>query len=323
MVCQRGKNDMKKKLLVLLLACLLLISCACAEENRYAQVFDTAQDAGMLSIRFLWLGPQVPEAEDKPGDSMIITSPEGKVMVLDAGHPLSSDYVTDALDAMGITKIDYLVASHPHIDHIGGFTTLMDRYEIGAVYTSELDYSSSSYYRAYMDAIAQKQLEHVILAEGDVIEFGESVCIDVYNPVKGAQPNEAEQKNRTEFINNQSLALKFTYGESTIMLAGDLYVGGEKAVAARWGEALNCDVMKANHHGANTSSSKVWRDAVSPQITFITSDAIEDLSIARKYTKNGQKMYHTLLDGSMVLRTAGQKDYAVVTEKDRTTDMFD
>lgn len=314
---------MKKKLLILLLVCLMAFCVAAAEESRWAQVFDTAGDAGMLSIRFLWLGPQVPEAEDKPGDSMIITSPEGKVMVLDAGHPLSSAYVTDALDAMGIKRIDYLVASHPHIDHIGGFTTLMDRYEIGAVYTSDVDYSSSSYYRAYMDAIAQKGLEHVVLCEGDVIEFGESVRIDVYNPVKGAVPTEAEQKNRTEFINNQSLALKLTYGESTIMLAGDLYVGGEKAIVSRWGEALDCDVMKANHHGANTSSSKVWRDAVSPMITFITSDAIEDLSIARKYTKNGQKMYHTLLDGSMVLRTAGQKDYAVVTEKDRTTDMFD
>ena len=315
---------MKKKLLALLLMSVLVFSGAAAEQGtRYHEVFDTAFDAGMLSIRFLWLGPQAPEAEDKPGDSMIITSPEGKVMVLDSGHPLSADYVTGALDAMGVTKIDYLVASHPHIDHIGGFTTLMDRYEIGAVYTSGLDYSSSSYYRAYMDAIASKKLTHVILAEGDVIELGESVRVDVYNPIADAQPTEAEQKNRTEFINNQSLALKFTYGESTIMLAGDLYVGGEKAVVSRWGEALDCDVMKANHHGANTSSSKVWRDAVSPQITFITSDAIEDLSIARKYTKNGQKMYHTLLDGSMCLRTAGQKDYAVVTEKDRTTNMFD
>ena len=314
---------MKKKLLTLLLALLLLLSGAAAQESRYAQVFDTAGDAGMLSIRFLWLGPQAPEADDKPGDCMILTSPEGKVMVLDAGHPLSSGYVTDALDAMGVKKIDYIVASHPHIDHIGGFTALMDRYEIGAVYTSGLDYSSSSYYRAYMDAVAKKNLTHVILSEGDVLEFGEKVRVDVYNPVKDAVPTAAEEKNRTEFINNQSLALKFTYGESTIMLAGDLYVGGEKAIVSRWGEALDCDVMKANHHGANTSSSKVWRDAVSPMITFITSDAIEDLSIARKYTKNGQKMYHTLLDGSMVLRTAGQKDYAVVTEKDRTTDMFD
>ena len=314
---------MMKRLLFVLLVCVLMTVSAAAQEDRWAQVFDTAQDAGMLSVRFLWMGPQAPEAEDKPGDGMILTSPDGKVMVLDSGHPLSNDYVTAALDAMGVTKIDYLVASHPHIDHIGGFAALMDRYEVGAVYTSELEYTSSSYYRAYMDAMEAKAIAHVILKDGDTFDFGEQVKVNVYNPTEEAALVPEDQKNKTEFINNQSLALKFTFGESTIMLAGDLYVGGEKAVAERWGEALDCDVMKANHHGANTSSSKVWRDAVSPLITFISSDAIEDVSIAKKYTKNGQKMYHTLLDGAMCLRTAGQKDYDVVTEKDRTTTMFD
>lgn len=314
---------MKKNLVSLLLAVLMGLCHASAEENRWAQVFDTTGDAGMLTIRFLWMGPQAPEAEDKPGDSMILTSPDGKVMVLDAGHPLSIAYVTDALDAMGVTKIDYLVASHPHIDHVGGFAPLMDRYEVGAVYTSPLAYTSSSYYRAYMDAIEKKGIRHVIVQDGDTFDFGDSVVVNVYNPTEEALLKPEDQKNKTEFINNQSLALKFTFGDSTVMLAGDLYVGGEKAVVARWGEALDCDVMKANHHGANTSSSKAWRDAVSPQITFITSDAIEDVSIAKKYIKNGQKMYHTLLDGAMCLRTAGQKDYAVITEKDRTTTMFD
>lgn len=316
---------MKKGFAILLALLVTLFACgAAADENRYEQVFDTSDDAGMLSIRFVWLGPQSPEADDKPGDCMILTSPEGKVMVLDSGHPLSADYVTDALDAMGVKKIDYLVASHPHIDHIGSFPTLMDRYEIGAVYTSDVEYSSSSYYRAYMSAIEEKKIEHIIVTDGDVISFGEQVRIDVYNPIANVEPTTvAERRNRTEFINNRSLVLKLTYGESTVLLAGDLYVGGEKAVVARWGDALDCDVMKANHHGAATSSSKVWRDAVSPMITFITSDAIEDLSIARKYTKNGQEMYHTLLDGSICLRTAGNRDYSVITEKDRTTTLFD
>ena len=315
---------MKKRCILLLLAALLLFSIGVsAEENRYVQVFDTAEDAGNLSIRFLWLGPQVPEAEDKPGDCMILTSPDGKVMVLDAGHPLSSAYVAAALETMGVKRIDYLVASHPHIDHIGGFPALMENYEIGAVYTSALEYTSSSYYRAYMDELAARGIEHVFLKEGDVLMFGEQVRVDVLNPTADAPTTADGQKNRTEFINNQSLALKFTYGESTMMLAGDLYVGGEKAIAQRWGEMLDCDVMKANHHGANTSSSKAWRDAVSPQITFITSDVIEDMSIAKKYTKNGQKMYHTLLDGCILMRTSGSRDYTVLTEKDRTTNMFD
>ena len=310
-----------KKLFALLIALLLFIPCALAEETRYADVFDVSNDAGKLTIRFLWLGEQT--AKDKPGDCMILTSPEGKVMVLDAGHPDASQYVVDALSAMGVTKIDYLVASHPHIDHIGGFPRLIENYEIGALYTSALTYESSSYYNAYLASAKANGLEHIILGESDVLMFGDEVKIEVFNPPHEIAYPDGYPANSTQFVNNQSLTLKLTYGDSTIMLAGDLYTGGEKEIVERYGEALDCDVMKANHHGANTSSSSKWRKAVSPQITFITSDTIEDLSTAKKYTKDGQKMYHTLLDGCIRMQTSGDGTYDVLTEKDRNTTMFD
>ena len=310
-----------KKLFALLASLLLLFSCARAEETRYADVFDVGNDAGKLTIRFLWLGEQT--AKDKPGDCMILTSPDGKIMVLDAGHPDASQYVVDALDAMGVTKIDYLVASHPHIDHIGGFPRLMDKYEIGALYTSALDYSSSSYYTAYMEAAKRHELEHIILGEGDVLMFGDEVKIEVLNPPHEIAYPDGYPANSTQFVNNQSMTLKVTYGTSTIMLAGDLYTGGEKEIVERYGEALDCDVMKVNHHGASTSSSSKWRNTVSPMISFITSDTIEDLSIAKKFIKGDQKMYHTLLDGCIRMQTPGDSTYDVLTEKDRNTTMFD
>lgn len=310
-----------KKLFALLASLLLLFSCALAEETRYADVFDVSNDAGKLTIRFLWLGEQT--AKDKPGDCLLLTSPEGKVMVLDAGHPDASQYVVDALNAMGVTKIDYLVASHPHIDHIGGFPRLIENYEIGALYTSALTYESSSYYNAYLASAKANGLEHIILGEGDVLMFGDEVKIEVFNPPHEIAYPDGYPANSTQFVNNQSLTLKLTYGDSTIMLAGDLYTGGEKEIVERYGEALDCDVMKANHHGANTSSSSKWRKAVSPQITFITSDTIEDLSTAKKFTKDGQKMYHTLLDGCIRMQTSGDGTYDVLTEKDRNTTMFD
>lgn len=310
-----------KKLFALLAALLLLVSCALAEESRYADVFDASNDAGKLTIRFLWLGEQT--AKDKPGDCMILTSPEGKIMVLDAGHPDASQYVVDALDAMGVTKIDYLVASHPHIDHIGGFPWLIENYEISALYTSALTYESSSYYNAYLASAKANGLEHIILGEGDVLMFGDEVKIEVFNPPHEIAYPDGYPANSTQFVNNQSLTLKLTYGDSTIMLAGDLYTGGEKEIVERYGEALDCDVMKVNHHGASTSSSSKWRNAVSPSISFITSDTIEDLSIAKKFIKGEQKMYHTLLDGCIRMQTSGDDTYDVLTEKDRNTTMFD
>ena len=304
----------------LFIALVLRLSGGVAQEaTRTAEVFDRSGEAGQLTIRFLWLGEQV--ADDKPGDCMILTSPDGKVMVLDCGHPLAADYVTGALDAMGVTRIDYLVISHPHIDHLGGVPSLYARYEIGTVYSSALVYEKSSYYRAYVTATADTP--HVYLKEGDSFMFGESVRVDVFNPVAEITYPKDYPKGATQFINNQSLALKFTYGESTAMLAGDLYAAGEREVVSRWGDALDCDIMKANHHGASTSSTSVWRKAVSPKITFITCDTIEDLAIAKKYTKDGQRMYHTLIDGCIRVQTPGDGTYTVLTEKDRTTTLFD
>ena len=311
---------MRIRFSALLTAMLLWLSGGVAQEAaRTAEIFDRSGDAGQLTIRFLWLGEQV--ADDKPGDCMILTSPDGQVMVLDCGHPLSSQYVIDALDAMGVTRIDALVISHPHIDHLGGVPALYARYEIGTVYSSALVYEKSSYYRAYVEATANTP--HVYLKEGDSFQFGDSVRVDVYNPPAEITYPKDYPTGATQFINNQSLALKFTYGESTAMLAGDLYAAGEREVVSRWGDALDCDIMKANHHGAGTSSTSVWRKAVSPQITFITSDTIEDLSIAKKYTKNGQQMYHTLIDGCIRVQTPGDGTYTVLTEKDRTTTLFD
>ena len=88
---------MRIRFSALLTAMLLWLSGGVAQEAaRTAEIFDRSGDAGQLTIRFLWLGEQV--ADDKPGDCMILTSPDGQVMVLDCGHLLASQYVIDALE---------------------------------------------------------------------------------------------------------------------------------------------------------------------------------------------------------------------------------
>ena len=218
-------------------------------------MFDAQGDAGRLTVRFLWLGPQV--AEDKPWDAMIPTSPDGKVMVLDAGHPQAAEYVTAALDALGVTRIDYLVASHPHIDHIGGFPTLLSRYEVGAIYTSALTYEASAYYQAFLAAMTDKGLSPILLQEGDSFSFGEEVTVEVFNPPAEITYPDRYPEGATQFINNQSLVYKFTYGDSTILLAGDLYAGAEREVAERWAKPWTATSRRPTITAANTSSPGV------------------------------------------------------------------
>ena len=311
---------MTKRLIALALMLCLLFSCALAEDARYGQVYDTAQDVGKLTVRYLWLGPQV--ADDKPGDCMILTSPDGKIMVLDAGHPQSTQYVIAALDEMGVKKIDYLVASHPHIDHIGGMAALMDRYEVGIHYSTELWHTTNTY-KGYVAAIERNHIEQVYLHEGDSFMFGDQVKVYVYNPEAEIEYYEDYPKSGTQFMNNHSLVLKFVYGDSSFLMAGDLYSTGETDVVKRWGDELHADVIKANHHGLDTSNSPKWRKTVNPEITVITNDLLGSVFVAQKYARNGKQMYHIFLDGDVRVSTAGDGEYEVLTGKDRQTDFFD
>lgn len=303
------------KILILILTLLLCLQHACAETERYEDVFDTSSEAALFTARFLWLGEAVDTS--KPGDSIILTSPDGKVMVVDSGHRPAYPYLQKALETMGVSKIDYLVASHPHYDHVSNFAQLMQDYEIGALYTSPLAFDGDYFYEAYMAMCAQKGIEHIILAEGDTLMFGDDVLVEVFNPPAEINyPADYHPDTSTVFINDQSLVLKFTYVDSTLLLAGDLYVSGERAVLAKYRDQLDCDVMKANHHGGNTSSSIPWCNAVSPQITVMTNYTIADLDVAKRIAKKG-RLYHIEADGSVKISTAGDGAYEILTEKDR------
>jgi len=307
-----------KRIVVCLLILCLLLPLAVAEENGYAKVFDTQNDAGRLSLRLVWMGEKI--AEDKPGDCMILTSPDGKIMVLDTGHPGATDYVLTALETMGVEKIDYLVLSHPHIDHIGGAAKLMDTYPVDAIYTSPLWYNSATYMNC-MAAIERNNVPHVILSDGMTLQFGEHVLVEVLNPPAEIDYPENYPEGSTDFVNNHSLALKFTYGTSTLLLCGDLYMVGERAVIDRWGDKLDSDVHKPNHHGAATSTSSKWRKTVSAQIAVMSNYTLADIYVARKFDKEGD-VYHTFFDGDILLYTAGDSQYEVVTVKEHKEDRF-
>lgn len=302
-----------KKLLSVTLCFLILFFplFPAAAQGSYAEVFFTGDDAGKLTARFINMNT---DTGDKSGDAAVLTSPDGKVMLIDAGDPAAAGQVVAALKKMGIAHIDYLVASHPHVDHIGGFPAVMQAFSIGQVMTSVLVYPTA-YYDAYMAEIEAQSLEHIYLSEGDRFPFGDEVTVEVFWPGDEIEYYDGYPQSSTQFVNNLSLVLKFTYGASTMLFAGDLYSAAERELAAKYGQALNSDVLKANHHGDRTSSSKPFREAVSPQITVMISDILSDLNTYRKFIKDGSAVYITHYNGNVRVSTAGDGSYQVLTEQ--------
>lgn len=314
----------KTRALVIALSFVLALSLVvfaegAAKVDRYDQIFDASQDPGRLTARFMKLTTR---SDDKSGDSTILTSPDGKVMVIDAGNPTCFIDVDNALKALNITRIDYLVASHPHVDHIGSFAQLIRLYDVGAVYTSEVVYPTS-HYKNYMTAIEETNTPHIIVSDGDSFMFGDSVLVEILHPTAGIEYYDGYPSGSTQFVNNLSVVMKLTYNQSTYLFGGDLYTDGERAVVERYGDGLQADVFKIGHHGDSTSSSRRYRQAIQAKYGVMMHDAIADLGVYRKFRREDTEVYISSIDGSVLISTLGDGEYTVITQHDRLNDFLD
>lgn len=285
--------------------------------SRYGEIFDPTKDTGKLVVRFLY---SKTGTDTKSGDSTIIKTPDGKVMLIDGSAPETAHTIKKYLDALGIKKIDAIVASHPHIDHIGGLAQIVYQYNVERVYRSNLEYDTSSN-NNFLKAVNDKKVETVILKDGMSFNFGD-IKVDVYNPVEEIKYPKGYPNSSTAFINDNSVVLKMTYKESSLLFPGDLYIGGEASLLERHQKDIQADILKMPHHGDETSSSSTFIKAVQPKIAIAMGDQLYSLSVYNSYRKNNSKAFITAVDGCVKVMANGTKEYEVVTEKDRESDLL-
>lgn len=307
-----NRHSFARALTLALILCLLCVF-ACAQTG---DVYDRAGDEGRMSVRFIALDTTNGESS---GDCTLLVSPEGKTMLLDAGEPTAAPMVIEALTRLGITHIDYLVASHPHIDHVGGMTAVLQKCTVGQVLTSFVDYPTSTN-QGFLGRVKALGLPYARLKAGDSFAFGEQVRVDVLWPGDEIIYPDSFPDGSTQFVNNLSLVLRFSYGDSSFLFAGDLYMLGEKDAVKAAGAALDADVIKVNHHGNDTSSSKSWRAAVSAKYAVVENNGVGSLTVCQKFVREGTELYHTFTDGTVLIRTAGDGLYDVICEKQRKSD---
>ncbi len=285
-----------------------------SDVDRYQEIMDRSGDDGKMIFYFLDL--EVGEdAKDKSGDSTVIISPDGKVMLLDAGHTDSGEIVVQALKDLGIEKIDYLVASHPHIDHIGGVPEVMSNFPVGIAYRSCVEYTTQTYHN-YVNALEEGGIEVVYLKTGDEFDFGDQVHVEVLGPGEDIVYPEGFPDNSTQFLNNNSLLLKFTYGEATALFGGDLYVSQERDYIEQYGDELKVDLAKANHHGKDTSNLKKWIKTVSPRVVVAMGDELGSMDVYENYVKQGAEYHHTVNDGVVKVIMDDKGQCQVIDQKD-------
>ncbi len=228
------------------------------------------------------------------GDCELIVADDGTTMLIDCGESNYGDAVVAYLSELGITKLDYVVATHPHSDHIGGLRKVISSdIEIGEVIMPEIpdEYvPTTSSYEKLIDAIEDKGCSSYY-AENETLQFGSGTLTIIV-------PDYSEDE-----LNNYSIVIRFDYGESSFLFTGDI----EKTIETQLvenGVDLDVDVLKVAHHGSSTSSSYTFLDAVTPEYCVIecgdnsynhpNSDVVTRLEM---YTEN---IYRTDVDGTVV-----------------------
>lgn len=282
--------------------------------DRYDEIIDLTAIEGKLAIYFLDLDP-VTTGDEHSGDSTLLISPDGKVMLIDAGNTPCGDEITAFLKQLGITRIDYLVASHAHIDHIGGMPEIITNFEIGTHYRSYVEYTTQTY-QNYVSAVENADIPVEYVKQGDSFMFGDYITVDVLNPEAEIEYPDATVQNWNQFMNDHSMLLKMTYGKSTFLFGGDLYVAQEMILVQNYADQLKVDVAKVNHHGYSTSSCRKWVKTTLPQIAVAMGDEIGSVDVCELYEKQGAVYYHTSLDGCVRVIADDARNYEVTSRYD-------
>ena len=226
-------------------------------------------------------------------DSILVES-EGHVMLVDAGLPQSGDTVVQYLRSHGIVEIDYLVATHPHFDHIGGMPAVLAAFDVeNNVLAPNRSHSTKTYsnFIAAVDAEPGVTLEKPSV--GASYRLGDAT-VEVLSNGDGA-----------DSLNNASIVLRVSCGGKTILLTGDIESAAERSLLSS-GLPLKSDVLKVPHHGSRTSSTVEFLSAVQPQISLISCGRDNEYGHPHASTLNnlkasGTQVYRSDRSGTIVV----------------------
>ncbi len=205
------------------------------------------------------------------GDAIFLRFPNGRTMLVDGGPRLrgwdaGERVVLPFLRHSGVTRIDAVVGSHPHSDHIGGLVTILEQMPVGTYIDAGQPYDSWMAGRI-RTAVEQQGIRHVVVAAGDSISglggWGGVVLLPTANFVNVEGPAPVG-------LNNGSVVIRLTRGEDqSILLTGDTEHETDRTLMA-WGERARGRILKVAHHGSRTSSSPAFLEAVRPEVALIS-----------------------------------------------------
>jgi len=274
---------MKKLLCLCLLLALALTATACTPKQ-----YEINQEDASLAVHFIDVGQ---------GDSILLES-RGEYVLIDAGEKEYGAEVVNYLKHQGAKHLKYVIATHPHSDHIGGMTKVINSIDTENFITAETDQSTRTWLNV-LEAVDRKNVNYIDAEAGATYSFGEAQ-FTILAPLSDSYSG----------YNDYSVVTKVTCGKVSFLMAGDAEKQSEKEMLAA-GEDLKADVLKCGHHGSSSSSTAAFLKAVRPACAVISCGKDNDYGHPHRETLKklnllGCTVYRTDELGTIVASTDGE-----------------
>ena len=228
------------------------------------------------------------------GESIFVEN-NGQTMLIDAGNNPDGKYISRFLrNELEIDKIDYLICTHAHEDHIGGIDIIIEDFDIGTFYMPDKGQDIKS----YNDVIKWANNKNVAIASpavGSKFNVGNAVC------------EVMTQNNKSEELNETSIVVELTFGAKKILFTGDMEETNEQS--RKWNDI---DVLKVAHHGSKYTTTAPFLAQVKPEYAIISCGRDNDYyypheAVLKRLEEVGcENIYTTAEDGTIILLTDGK-----------------
>lgn len=291
---------MKKLLCVILALTVLALSGSCSLFPQPGTVNDSN---AKLTVHFIDVGQ---------GDSILLES-DDEFVLIDAGERDYGEKVLNYIEDRGADELKYMVATHPHSDHIGGLRTVMDGVDVENFISADTDCETYTWLKL-LRAVEKQKVNAIEAEAGSTYSFG-SASFTILGPLYEYDEN----------YNNDSIVTKVTCGSTSFLLMADAESESEYDMIDE-GEDLRADVLKCGHHGSSSSTSDKLLKEVNPSFAVVSCGKNNDYGhphreTVRKLQALGCPMLRTdeagtivaYTDGTTISFSAEKKDYSSYT----------
>jgi competence protein ComEC len=298
---------------------------------------------GELTIRILDVGPI-------NGDSILISSPTGKTVLIDAGDTTKGKIVVEALKRNNIQQLDYFIATHPHPDHLGGAAEVFKAVKVlNVIDNGQLPSippelasppkqkrpantraprtaSLTKFYDDYKAALNTSGAQYAKAQPGTKYDLGGGTLLTILAPSEPFFTKDKMTSGGNE-VNANSIVARLDYGSFSMLLAGDAESQTEHRLLTKELD-LQTKVIKIAHHGSKYTSSGDFLNRVKPEIAIVSCGAWNryghpNQAVLDRLRAANVKLYRTDLQGEITLTTRGKADdVAVKTAKETTEDLW-